>query len=85
MTTRLFCRLLFAGFLFAVAWIALSSRAFAYGIYTGGMTGNDISYPQCSTSSYPQNSFGIVGVTGGRAFTDNSCLSKEFATSAIFP
>ncbi len=79
MKTRLFCRLLFAGLLFAVAWIALSSQAFAYGIYTGGTTGNDISYPQCSTSSYPQNSFGIVGVTGGRAFTDNSCLAKEFA------
>jgi hypothetical protein len=48
-------------------------------MYTGGTTGNDISYPQCSTSSYPQNSFGIVGVAGGRAFTDNSCLSSEYA------
>jgi hypothetical protein len=79
MKTTHFFRFLFAGMLFAVAWIALSSQALAYGIYTAGTTGNDSSYPQCSTSTYPQNSFGIVGVAGGRAFTDNPCLSKEFA------
>jgi non-ribosomal peptide synthetase component F len=77
-TTRSF-RFLFASLLAAVAWIVLSSYALAYGIYTSGTTGNDISYPQCSTSTYPNNSFGIVGVTGGKAFTDNSCLSQEFA------
>ncbi|GAC1640605.1 MAG: hypothetical protein NVS4B12_02150 [Ktedonobacteraceae bacterium] len=61
------------------AWMFWATTVFAAGIYLGGTTGNDISYPQCSTSSYPKNSFGVVGVTGGRAFTDNSCLTQEFA------
>jgi hypothetical protein len=78
MKTSRFFRFLFASLLFAVIWMVLSSQALAQGIYTAGTTGNDISYPQCSTSTYPHNSFGIVGATGGRAFTYNSCLSTEF-------
>src|SRR5437763_13476764 len=78
MKTSHFFRLLVPVFLFSFAWMFLTTTVFASGIYTGGTNGNDISYPQCSTSSYPQNSFGIVGVAGGRAFTDNSCLAQEF-------
>ena len=77
-TTRFFPRLL-AVALFAVAWIVLSSNALAYGVYPSHTTGNDVSYPQCSTSNDPQNAFGIVGVAGGRAFTYNPGLSQEFA------
>jgi hypothetical protein len=81
--TPRFFHLLFAVLLFAVAWIVLGSHTLAY--YTSNRTGNDVSYPQCSTSNFPQNAFGIVGVTGGRAFTDNSCLSKEFAWASTLP
>jgi hypothetical protein len=79
MKTRLFFRLLLSVFLFAFTWMFLTTSVFAYGFYPGGTKGNDISFPQCGTSSNPQHSFGIVGVAGGRAFTDNPCLSNEFA------
>jgi hypothetical protein len=84
MKTRLFFfSSLLAVFLFAFAWMFVTTRTFAAGIYQGGTTGNDISYPQCSTSSYPSTAaFGIVGVTGGRAFTHNSCFSSEYAWAA---
>lgn len=51
----------------------------AQGIYTGGTTGYDISYPQ-GNGPYPiaPFSFGVVGVTSGRAFNDNSYLSSQF-------
>jgi hypothetical protein len=71
-------RFIFAGLLFTVTWIALSSTALADGTYPSAATGNDISFPQCGTSSYPSNTFGIVGVGGGRAFTHNPCLAQEF-------
>jgi hypothetical protein len=42
--------------------------------------GNDISYPQCPTGAEPPPpAFAIVGVTGGRPFTPNGCLAREFA------
>lgn len=41
--------------------------------------GNDISYPQCPTGAEPPGpAFAIVGVTGGRPFTANPCLPREF-------
>ncbi len=45
------------------------------------LTGNDISWPQCSRHmSLPQGqAFGIVGVNGGLANTTNSCLAEELA------
>jgi hypothetical protein len=81
MNTIRFFRFLFATLLFGVAWTILSSSALAYGIYSSAIEGNDISYPQCSTNNYPQKDaqFGIIGVTGGKAFTNNACLSEEFA------
>jgi hypothetical protein len=78
MKTKRFFYLLLAFFLFTFIWMLLPISVLAHGIYTGGTKGNDISWPQCGTSSFPQNSFGIVGVTGGRAFTENPCLSQEF-------
>ena len=42
--------------------------------------GNDISYPQCPTGGEPPGqAFAIVGVTGGRPFSPNVCLAREFA------
>jgi hypothetical protein len=46
--------------------------------YPSGSTGYDVSYPQCGGSASPGGAFGIVGVNGGKPFTYNSCLSREF-------
>jgi len=59
--------------------------------FTQGTTGFDISYPNCGISNLPPASngatyrFGIVGVTGGRAFSTNSCLAQEYALVAGSP
>jgi hypothetical protein len=59
-----------------------SSHALAYGIFTGGQTGYDISYPQGSnpllTSSY---AFLVVGTTDGRAYTDNPYFGSQTVLS----
>src|SRR5216683_2175263 len=39
--------------------------------------GNDISYPQCGQILPNGQGFGIVGINGGLATTDNPCLSTE--------
>src|SRR5947209_2979900 len=41
--------------------------------------GVDVSWPQCGPLGMPavQPGFAIVGINGGRPFTDNSCLSRE--------
>jgi hypothetical protein len=65
--------------LFTLAWSILSSQALASGLLATHTTGNDLSYPQCHIGNYPNQAFGIVGVTGGKAFTQNACLAQEFA------
>lgn len=40
-------------------------------------TGYDISYPQCGVPLPRDPAFGIVGVNGGRAFTENPCLEQQ--------
>jgi hypothetical protein len=53
-------------------------RAAAAAHYPAQAVGNDISFPQCG-HDYPDDpAFGIVGVTGGRAFTGNPCVRSEF-------
>lgn len=78
MRKRFTVTVLVSGLLSVVAVLVMTATVLAAGIYTTGTNGNDISWPQCGTSSFPQNSFGIVGVTGGKAFTNNSCLKSEF-------
>jgi len=72
----------------AAALLTLSdfSGTFASGFYPGGMTGFDISFPQCGCD-YPDApfDFGIVGVTRGRAFSRNPCLASEFAWATGHP
>jgi hypothetical protein len=46
--------------------------------YPRATTGYDVSYPQCPGVVAPDGAFGIVGVNGGKAFTYNPCLSREY-------
>ncbi len=48
-------------------------------LFPGGSTGYDISFPQCG-GPFPSltYTFGIVGATGGKAFTHNSCLATQY-------
>ena len=56
------------------------ARALAYGPYPAGATGVDISYPQCQQGiPAAPATFGIIGVTGGRALWQNPCLIGEYA------
>ncbi|MGI8927185.1 MAG: hypothetical protein ACR2HN_11150 [Tepidiformaceae bacterium] len=51
--------------------------------YAANSTGFDISWPQCG-GPYPATpyGFGIVGVTGGKAFTENRCFASEWHWAA---
>jgi hypothetical protein len=51
----------------------------AFGPYTKGSAGYDVSYPQCPGTSPPTGSFGIIGVNDGRPFTLNPCFSAEYS------
>ncbi len=65
-----------------VAFLAASLPVLASSnSFRGGTFGVDISYP--NKTNYPQtlptgSTFGIVGVTAGHAFTQNSYLSKQY-------
>ena len=54
--------------------------AHAFGPYTTGQVGYDVSYPNCSAR--PSGAFGIIGVNDGRPFTVNPCFSSEYTGSA---
>jgi hypothetical protein len=46
------------------------------------LLGNDVSWPQCGGSLPTGQAFGIVGVNGGLANTDNPCLAEQLAWAA---
>ncbi|MHB8577887.1 MAG: fibronectin type III domain-containing protein [Dehalococcoidia bacterium] len=58
----------------------------AFGPYPAGSTGTFLSFPQCG-GSFPASAgaFGIIGVTGGRAFYQNPCLVGEYAWAQQAP
>ena len=50
--------------------------------YARGAVGFDISFPDCERAVLPSGSFGIVGLNGGRPFTTNPCLGREYGWAA---
>ncbi|MGE3855537.1 MAG: hypothetical protein AB7G21_01120 [Dehalococcoidia bacterium] len=64
--------------------LALRAPAGAADLFPAGATGFDISFPQCgSPLPNPPFGFAIVGATGGRAFTENRCLSEQYRWASI--
>ncbi|MEA2687018.1 MAG: hypothetical protein QOE93_2213 [Actinomycetota bacterium] len=47
--------------------------------------GKDISWPQCPVGLPAPGEFGIVGVTGGRPYTVNPCLTSQFEWAEATP
>jgi hypothetical protein len=43
--------------------------------------GFDISFPQCDAPEPASPAFAVVGVNGGRAFTGNPCLARQYVWS----
>ncbi len=67
-----------------LVFAALSNAALASSSpYPSGVTGNDIGYPQCGTTPVGSGPFTVVGVGGGRAFSDNACLGDQFAWATL--
>jgi hypothetical protein len=62
-----------------VGAVLVPAPAEALGQYQPGRTGIDISYPSCDQPVPRNEPFGIVGVSGGRVYTDNSCAAAEAA------
>ena len=60
-----------------VSVLVFGSIALAQGAYTSGTVGNDVSWPNCSAKPPTNAAFGIVGITGGLGFSQNSCLAKQ--------
>ena len=52
-------------------------RLFAAYSYPTGSIGYDFSYPNCDSQFPMRGNFYVIGVTGGKAFTQNPCLGKE--------
>jgi len=50
-----------------------------------GAVGHDISWPQCGKPWPDVGAFGIVGVTNGRPYTENACLTSQFAWAEASP
>ncbi len=45
--------------------------------------GYDVSWPQCGRALPTDGDFRIVGVSGGRPYTDNDCLAEQFRWATL--
>jgi hypothetical protein len=66
------------GLVAAVCVSLTGSLASAAGVYPTGQIGLDVSWPNCGVK-LPKVAFGIVGVTGGTAYSTNKCLAQQAA------
>src|SRR5260370_23782324 len=64
----------------SITVIAAMGALAATAPYPTGLVGYEVSYPQCGGTA-AAGSFGIVGVNGGRPFTNNGCLGAEYAAA----
>jgi hypothetical protein len=78
-----FCRLVVIA-LAAVA-VVLSAGAADAAPRAAAAIGYDVSYPQCGGALPNAPAFGIVGVTDGRPYGENPCLSAEYTWAANAP
>ena len=62
--------------LFTLVWVSMPVFA-ARPAPSPSVLGNDISWPQCGRKLPSSQAFGIVGVNGGLANTDNPCLRDQ--------
>lgn len=65
-----------------VGAVLAPASAQAAGQYPSGSSGVDISFPSCGVTVTKDAAFGIVGVSGGRVYTDNGCAAEEAAALA---
>lgn len=63
----------------------LGASASGSDIYPSGTTGYDVSYPDCGSTLPGSGAFGIVGATGGRAYTANTCFAAELSWAETAP
>jgi hypothetical protein len=73
-------RFVFAFLATVAGLIFCASSASSLSLYPPGAVGHDISFPQCGATLPAAGSydFGVVGVTGGFAFTHNPCLRAQY-------
>ena len=62
--------------------IFFAAAASASSEYLAGQTGHDVSFPNSTTPT--TGAFGIVGVTGGRAFSYNSNFANEYQWASSY-
>jgi hypothetical protein len=67
--------------------LALAAIAAPAGAAPDPEVGRDISYPQCATGSPHRHeaSYAVLGVNGGRAFTENPCLVAQLRWAKRLP
>ncbi|NMI00098.1 hypothetical protein [Pseudonocardia acidicola] len=69
----------------ALLTAATTSAAWAASPAPAKALGYDVSYPQCGKPLPTGGSFGIVGVTGGLAFSKNPCLATQYRWATRMP
>ncbi|HUP26707.1 MAG TPA: hypothetical protein VM124_03630 [Candidatus Limnocylindrales bacterium] len=64
---------------FAIAPVASAAPKTTAAAGTNNQVGMDVSWPQCGKALPTTPAFGIVGVNGGTASTQNQCLATQLA------